>query len=124
MRSVTTGTSLQVTGLTANTTYSFTVYARDGATNTSDVSNTALATTLPTINDTEAPSAPTNLLATAITSTTVDLSWNASTDNVGVTSYDLYIRDQIYIENVTTGTSSSSYGINSRNSLFLYSLRS
>ncbi|MDC0539177.1 M4 family metallopeptidase, partial [Flavobacteriaceae bacterium] len=102
--SVTTGTSLQVTGLTANTTYSFTVYARDGATNTSDVSNTALATTLPTINDTEAPSAPTNLLATAITSTTVDLSWNASTDNVGVTSYDVYQGSDL-LENVTTGTS-------------------
>ena len=40
-----TGTSLQVTGLTAETAYSFTVYARDDATNTSDASNTENVTT-------------------------------------------------------------------------------
>ena len=42
--------------------------------------------------DTEAPSKPTNLLASNITQTTVDLSWDASTDNVEVTSYDVYQR--------------------------------
>ena len=40
--------------------------------------------------DTEAPSAPTNLSANNVTETTVDLSWNASSDNVGVTGYDVY----------------------------------
>ncbi len=40
--------------------------------------------------DTQAPSAPTNLAASNVTQTTVDLSWNASTDNVGVTGYDVY----------------------------------
>jgi len=40
--------------------------------------------------DTEAPSAPANLASSNITQTTVDLSWNASTDNVGVTGYDVY----------------------------------
>ncbi|MEM7185105.1 MAG: GEVED domain-containing protein [Bacteroidota bacterium] len=40
--------------------------------------------------DTQAPTVPTNLTATNITDTTVDLSWNASTDNVGVTGYDVY----------------------------------
>ena len=98
-----TGTSLQVTGLIAETAYSFTVYARDGATNTSDVSNTENVTTLTTINDTEAPSAPTNLTVSNITQTTVDLSWDASTDNVAVTSYDVYQGANL-LENVT-GTS-------------------
>jgi hypothetical protein len=40
-----TGTSTQVTGLTAETAYSFTVYAHDAAGNISGVSNTANATT-------------------------------------------------------------------------------
>ena len=42
-----TATATQVTGLTANTTYNFTVYAKDEAGNISNVSNTASATTLP-----------------------------------------------------------------------------
>jgi calcineurin-like phosphoesterase family protein/fibronectin type III domain protein len=37
--------------------------------------------------DTEAPSAPTGLTASASAPTIVDLSWKASTDNVGVTNY-------------------------------------
>lgn len=42
------------------------------------------------ISDTSAPSAPTNLTASGTTQTTTNLSWNASTDNVGVTGYDVY----------------------------------
>ena len=41
--------------------------------------------------DTEAPSDPTNLSASNITTTTFDLNWNASTDNVGVTGYNIFI---------------------------------
>lgn len=40
--------------------------------------------------DTQAPSAPGSLTAGGVTSTTVTLSWNASTDNVGVTGYRIY----------------------------------
>lgn len=40
--------------------------------------------------DTQAPSTPTNLTASNITQTTADLSWNASSDNVGVTGYNVY----------------------------------
>ncbi|MDL4819276.1 glycoside hydrolase family 18 chitinase [Actinomadura opuntiae] len=40
--------------------------------------------------DTEAPSAPANLHSTSKTATSVSLAWNASTDNVGVTGYDVY----------------------------------
>ena len=39
--------------------------------------------------DTQAPSAPANLVATGALSS-VALSWSASSDNVGVTRYDLY----------------------------------
>ncbi|MBW8807145.1 MAG: glycoside hydrolase family 6 protein, partial [Catenulisporales bacterium] len=40
--------------------------------------------------DTTAPSTPTGLKSTATTSSTVTLSWTASTDNVGVTGYTIY----------------------------------
>ncbi|WP_196892943.1 M4 family metallopeptidase [Aureivirga marina] len=41
--------------------------------------------------DTQAPSAPTSLAASGTTKTTTNLTWNASSDNVGVTGYDIYI---------------------------------
>jgi endoglucanase len=40
--------------------------------------------------DTQAPTAPANLAVTASTSSSVSLSWSAATDNVGVTSYDVF----------------------------------
>jgi endo-1,4-beta-xylanase len=39
--------------------------------------------------DTQAPTAPTGLLAPSTTSTSVSLTWTASTDNVGVTGYQI-----------------------------------
>ncbi|WP_235502573.1 MULTISPECIES: carbohydrate binding domain-containing protein [unclassified Kitasatospora] len=41
-------------------------------------------------SDTVAPTVPANLASTGKTSSTVSLSWSASTDNVGVTAYDVY----------------------------------
>lgn len=40
--------------------------------------------------DTQPPSAPTNLTSPSKTDTSVSLSWNASTDNVGVAGYNVY----------------------------------
>ena len=86
--SVTT-TSYTVTGLTASTTYSFTVKAKDAAGNISVASNTASVTTLANTTDTTAPTAPT-LSASGTTSSGTTLSWSGATDNVGVTGYDVY----------------------------------
>lgn len=47
------------------------------------------------------PTAPTNLKADIITETSATLSWNASTDNVGVKSYDIY-RNNSYLASVTS----------------------
>ncbi|MFD0137028.1 carbohydrate binding domain-containing protein [Streptomyces sp. NPDC127159] len=41
-------------------------------------------------SDTQAPTAPTGLTSTGKTSSSVSLSWSASSDNVGVTGYDVY----------------------------------
>ena len=43
-----------------------------------------------TPDDTTAPSVPQNARSTAKTANTVSLAWNASTDNVGVASYEVY----------------------------------
>lgn len=41
-------------------------------------------------SDTTSPSSPTNVSATALSSSQINLTWNASTDNVGVTGYRIY----------------------------------
>ncbi len=41
--------------------------------------------------DTEAPTNPTNLVASNPTDNSIDLTWTASTDNVAVSSYDIYV---------------------------------
>ena len=43
-----------------------------------------------TTEDTEAPTTPSSLVSSGITTSSVNLSWTASTDNVGVTGYDIY----------------------------------
>ena len=54
-----------------------------------DVSNTNFTITAGS-SDTVAPTAPTTLAASGTTQTTTNLSWTASTDNVGVTGYEVY----------------------------------
>ncbi|MFF1819588.1 cellulose binding domain-containing protein [Kribbella sp. NPDC058245] len=55
--------------------------------------------------DTSAPTAPGNARVTATSTSTVSLAWNASTDNVGVTGYDVYSGGAVLITtDGTTGT--------------------
>jgi len=44
----------------------------------------------PPAADTQAPTAPANLFASSVGETTLTLSWNAATDNVGVVEYEVY----------------------------------
>ncbi|MFD0587311.1 M4 family metallopeptidase [Paenibacillus sp. GCM10027627] len=106
----TTSTSATISGLTAGTAYNFTVKAKDGAGNVSPASS-ALAVTTTGSNpvDTVPPSSPTGLATTAVTSTSVTLQWNASTDNVGVTGYNVY-RNNVLTTTVT-GTSVTISGL-------------
>jgi chitinase len=84
------GTTATVTGLTPNTAYSFTIRAKDTRGNTSPPSAALSVTTNNPANDTQPPSVPGNLRSTGKTSATVSLAWNASTDNTGIASYDVY----------------------------------
>jgi chitodextrinase len=88
----TTGTSFQHTGLTAGTTYNYRVSAFDAVPNNSAWTATPVsAKTL--AGDTTAPSVPAGLSATAVSPTQVNLTWTASTDNVGVKGYYVYLND-------------------------------
>jgi endonuclease I/chitodextrinase len=80
-----------ITGLTASTPYSFYIVAKDAAVNSSPASNSVNGTTTIVIPDTQNPTAASNLVVTGSSSSTVSLSWTASTDNIGVTSYDVYV---------------------------------
>jgi chitodextrinase len=73
-------------GLTASTSYTYRVRATDAAGNLSAYSNIATTTTLAGADATP-PTAPSNLTATAASSSQINLAWTASTDNVGVTGY-------------------------------------
>lgn len=59
--------------------------------------------------DTEAPSTPTGLVSSNITETSFTLSWNASSDNVAVTGYDVYLDGSL--ETTVTGTSANIGGL-------------
>lgn len=76
-------------GLTAGTSYTYTVDAFDAAGNHSAQSSAIQVTTLST-GDTQPPTVPTGLIVTGITSSTVSLGWTASNDNIGVAGYDIY----------------------------------
>ncbi|MEU0137528.1 fibronectin type III domain-containing protein [Streptomyces sp. NPDC006296] len=83
-----------VDGLTASTAYTFTVRARDAAGNRSAPSAAVPVTTpADAPADDEPPTTPTRLRGKADSGRTVSLSWGGSTDDVGVTSYDVYQED-------------------------------
>ena len=65
-------------------------------------------------NDTESPSSPTNIQIFDITDNSFQLSWDSSTDNVSVDSYNIYIDNNLYANTENTsylisGLSSNTY---------------
>jgi hypothetical protein len=101
-----TTTTFTDTGLKANTTYFYFVQAFNavgGSPNSNEIS------VVTGVTDTTAPSAPTNLAASGTSATATNLSWTASTDNVGVTGYDV-LRGGTTIATVT-GTSYAAAGL-------------
>ncbi|MCI4670000.1 MAG: T9SS type A sorting domain-containing protein, partial [Bacteroidia bacterium] len=104
----TSGTSYSFSGLNASTNYAVTVAASDAAGNPSAQSS-ALSVTTAAAPDTDPPSVPTGLASSNITTSSFDVSWNASTDNVGVTSYSVYLDGSL--DGTTSGTSYSFSGL-------------
>lgn len=87
-------------------TYSYYVKAYDVAGNLSLESEKITITTDP---DNESPAKPEDFRITSYTSTSVNLGWTASTDNVKVTGYKVY-RNGVLLSN-TTNTYYTDYGI-------------
>ena len=94
----TTALSYNDTGLAASSTYSYTVAAFDAAGNYSPQSAPVSATTL--TPDTTPPSTPASVSAIAVSSSQINVSWAASTDNVGVAGYQVF-RNSVLIKTTT-----------------------
>jgi acid phosphatase type 7 len=109
-------TTYSDTTVNPSTTYTYTVDAFDAAQNHSSQSSPVTVTT-PAAGDTQPPTVPTGLAATVINPSRVDLTWNASTDNVGVAGYTVY-RNGAVLANV--GSTSFSDLSASANSTYSY----
>ncbi|QTE23002.1 endonuclease [Polaribacter cellanae] len=64
-----------------------------------------------TNNDTQPPTMPTNVVVNNVTTFSVDVSWNAATDNTAVTSYDVFVDGNL--RKNTTNTNTTITGLNS-----------
>ncbi|GGY98337.1 fibronectin type III domain-containing protein [Streptomyces nitrosporeus] len=104
---------IDVEGLTASTAYTFTVRARDAAGNLSARSAAVSVTTPePAPADEKPPTAPVKVRGTAgKDGRTATLTWGASTDDVGVTSYDVYQEDSRIHSVAATATKAELTGL-------------
>ena len=110
------GTSYTDSGLTASSSYGYRVRAQD-ATTTGPYSNTATVAP-PAAPDTQAPTVPTGLKSTSVTTTSIALAWTASTDlpttgGTGVAGYFIYRNGNTStaIATVKAGTSWTDSGL-------------
>ena len=104
-----------VSGLAQGTNYSFYVVAVDGAGNISPQSNIVSGTTL---TDTEVPTNPTNLNILSVGTNSIEIQWGASTDNIGIAAYDIYVNGQLM--GSTNSTTSNVYNLEPVTTYSLY----
>jgi len=77
---------------------------------------------IPAVEDNEPPSTPTNLVASAGGPTSVQLNWTASTDNIGVSGYDIRRNGAViatsgsnsYVDNTVVPSTSYTYEVRAR----------
>jgi endoglucanase/cellulose 1,4-beta-cellobiosidase len=107
--------NVTTTTVTANvrpaSQYSFRVSARDVAGHRSGSSNSVTTVTprSDTGPDTAPPSAPANLRSTGTGPGGAALTWSPSTDNVGVTGYDVYRFDGLFVSTLLATVTTTSY---------------
>ena len=96
----------------SNGSHALTAVARDTAGNIVASSNVSITVNNVSIqpSDTTAPSIPTSLTATSVSSNQINLTWTASTDNVGVTGYRIF-RNGIQIATAIVATNYSDTGL-------------
>jgi chitodextrinase len=101
-----TGTSYNDTSASASTTYTYAVTAVNSSSLESTQSNTISVTTPPsTCTPTTPPTVPTGLTGTPISTTQINVAWNASTDTCGTVAGYYVFRDGTKVATVTTGVS-------------------
>lgn len=101
-----TGTSYNDTSASASTTYTYSVTAVNSSSLESTQSNTISVTTPPsTCTPTTPPTVPTGLTGTPISTTQINVAWNASTDTCGTVAGYYVFRDGTKVATVTTGVS-------------------
>jgi glucose/arabinose dehydrogenase len=103
------GSPFRLTGLQPSMRYQLSVFGRDAAGNVSDSSPEVVCTTTADPGDPTPPSAPGQPSASGIGQTGATISWGASTDNRGVTRYDLrnHANDAV-LDSVTGGPPATS----------------
>jgi uncharacterized repeat protein (TIGR03806 family) len=113
-------------GVLANTSYTYTVLAFDGATPANESAQSALVSvTTPAVPavDTTPPTVPTNVTAVALSSSQIVVSWAASTDaGFGVAGYRVYRDGSATPLATVTGTSFTSGGL-SASTAYSYTVR-
>lgn len=94
--------TLMVQGTDTSLTNGVPGFYANGVAEFDDVSVTDSA-----VSDTQAPTVPTGLSASAVSSAQINLTWTASTDNVGVTGYDVFRDGSLIGSTATTSYSDS-----------------
>mgnify|MGYP003637176908 CR=1 FL=1 len=102
-------TSYSLSGLDSSTSYDIRIQAFDAQLNSSPLSSVLTVVTL--ASDTEKPTAPSAPIhtSTAAEFSSIDVEWDASTDNVAVTGYDVFLDD--VLNSTTTNLSATVTGI-------------
>ena len=96
-----------ITSLAQGTSYNIRVTAYDTSGNESAFASATEVTAQTSIQDVTPPTKPTNLSTGLIGSTAIGISWTASTDNVGIDYYRVYVDDIVQ----SPTTSNTSYTI-------------